>query len=97
MKPACRDHLGKQFAGSQQMLLADDFIEARRPDAVCERLRGRLFLREQAPGCGFAPHPSTLSYEVRAASGRGNNAMLTNDAITVRSGSALPGKWIRFS
>src|ERR1700730_7201481 len=46
-------------AGAEQMLLADHLVEARGPDAIGERLRGRLFLREEAPGCGFAPHTST--------------------------------------
>jgi uncharacterized DUF497 family protein len=68
MKPARRDHLGEQLAGAEQMLLTDHLLEAGGPDAIGKRLRGRLLLREEAPGCDFAPHPSTLSYEVRAAS-----------------------------
>ena len=50
------------------MLLADHLIEGRRPNAIGERLRGGLFLWEEAPGCGFAPHVPTLAHEVVAAS-----------------------------
>jgi hypothetical protein len=58
------------------MLLADHLIEARGPDAIGERLSHRLTLREEAPGCGFAPHASTLSYEVIAASYAGGSDWL---------------------
>jgi len=72
MQPACRHHFGEQLAGTEEVLLAYDLIEAGGPDAIGKRLRGGLFLWEEAPGCGFAPHASTLSYEVLAASRCGN-------------------------
>src|SRR5260370_468837 len=54
-----RDHLAEELSGSQQMLLADDFVEPPRTNPICQRLAERSARWKQTlRGIAFAPwHP----------------------------------------